>query len=315
LAAADFDRTLAAVEDWAGNHPDVVPAERASLYLSAIKRRWWFVVAGAVATALLSFAFSAEKPKQYEGKAKVLLTNTEPVNVLLHSTGSPSNDPERDLNTEVALVKLDSAAARVRRRLGLRMSTTALLREVSVAPQGTSNVLAISARDRSPTRAAAIANEFAARYLVSRAQLARSAFESAVRLAQMHLAELSPAQRSGQQGAELRAQLRQLETAGALQTGGALIVDPAAVPTTAVSPRPKFAAAVGGFMGLLLGALTAIVVGAADRRRPARARLEVAAATNGHVDGEDAVVSVLPPSSTSVGTGFGRQEEAAPGRQ
>jgi hypothetical protein len=39
------------------------------------------------------------------------------------------------------------------------------------------------------------------------------------------------------------------------------------VPTSAASPRPKVAAAVGAFIGLLLGALAAIAAGATDRRR------------------------------------------------
>jgi uncharacterized protein involved in exopolysaccharide biosynthesis len=304
--------TLVRVEVSERQHPEVAPADRAAVYLSAITKRWWLVVAGAVVTAFLTFALSDSKPKLYEGTAKVLLTNSEPVNVLLHATPSTSNDPERDLNTEVALVKLDSVARRVRRELRLPLSTTALLREVTVAPEGTSNVLQIAVRDRVPARASVIATAFAEHFVSSRRQLARSAYDAAARLAQGQLSLLTPAEQRGPRGNDLRTQLRELGTAGALQTGGVQLVDPAAVPTTAVSPRPKFAAAVGGFIGLLLGALAAIGMGSAESRR-ARAIADEPAPTNGHVEDEGAIVSMLVPSSTSVGTRPVRREEAAHG--
>jgi polysaccharide biosynthesis transport protein len=245
----------------------IVPAERASEHLLAIRRRWWLVVAGAVIAGALAFTVSSHEQKRYDASAKVLLSNTEPVNLLLHSTAAPSLDPERDLNTDVALVKLDSVALRVRAQLKLPLTATQLLDEVRVAPQGASNLVAITARDLSPRRAAAIANAFAVRYIHVRQNQAQTAYRQAAQLAQRQVASLSMAQQQGAQGATLRQQLHQLQAAGALQTGGAQLVDPASVPTSAASPRPKFAAGVGVFGGLLLGALAAIAAGATDRRR------------------------------------------------
>jgi tyrosine-protein kinase len=244
----------------------IIPAERASVHLLAIRRLWWLVVAGAVIAGALAFTISSQEQKRYDASAKVLLTNAEPVNLLLHSTAAPSLDPERDLNTDVALVKLDSVARRVRAQLKLRVTTTQLLDEVSVAPQGTSNLVAVTARDESPSRAAAIANAFAVRYINVRRSQAQGAYREAAQLAERQLANLSPAQQQGVQSLNLRKQLHQLETAGALQTGGAQLVDPASVPTSAASPRPKFAAAVGALLGLLLGAIAAMAVGATRRR-------------------------------------------------
>lgn len=301
------------MEGMARPHSEVAPADRASLYLESIRRYWWLLVAAMLVTASLTYVITAMKPKLYEGTAKVLLTNSEPINVLLHSTPSPSNDPERDLNTEVALVKLDTVAARVRRELRLPLSTTKLLSEVSVAPQGTSDLLAISAKDRSPARAAALASAFARHYVSSRRQLARSSYESAAALAAGQLAQLTPAERRGVRGTDLRVQLRQLATAGALQTGGAQVVSAAAVPTTPVSPRPKFAAAIGGFAGLLIGAAAAIGSGAAERRRSASAPPENGVApTNGHNGDDRGVVSrVLGATSNAARSGSARREEAA----
>jgi uncharacterized protein involved in exopolysaccharide biosynthesis len=300
------------MEGLARPHSEVPPGDRASLYLESIRRYWWLLVAAMLVTASLTYVISSMKPKLYEGTAKVLLTNSEPINVLLHSTPSPSNDPERDLNTEVALVKLDTVAARVRRELRLPLTTTKLLSEVTVAPQGTSDLLAISARDRSPARAAAVASAFARHYVSSRRQLARSSYESAAALAEGQLAQLTPAERRGIRATDLRVQLRQLATAGALQTGGAQVVAAAGVPTTPVSPRPKFAAAIGGFVGLLIGVAAAIGTGAAERRRSAAARPENVVPTNGHNSDDRGVVSrVLGATSNAARSGPARREEAA----
>ena len=266
----------------------IVPAERASVHLLAIRRRWWLVVAGAVIAGALAFAVSSHEQKRYDANAKVLLSNAEPVNLLLHSTAAPSLDPVRDLQTDFALVKLDSVALLVRAQLKLPLTATQLLREVRVAPLGMSNLVVITARDLSPGRAAAIANAFAVRYIHVRRSQAQAGYREAAELAQRQLASLSPAQQQGAQGATLRQQLHQLQAAGALQTGGAQLVDPASVPTSAASPRPKFAAAVGAFTGLLLGALAAIAAGATDRRRlTALEAVPVATASGNGADSEE----------------------------
>jgi uncharacterized protein involved in exopolysaccharide biosynthesis len=246
---------------------EVAPAERASEHLQAISRRWWLVLAAAIVTGVLAYTFSSREEPRYDASAKVLLTRAEPVDLLLHSTAAPSLDPQRDLNTAVALVRLDSVARKVRAQLQLPLSSTELLREVSVETDGTSSVILITARDRSPTSAARIANAFATEYIAGRRRQAESAYATAARLARSRLATLSRADLRGGQGAALRTQLHQLQTAGALQTGAAQLVDPARKPESATTPRPKVAGAVGAFAGLMLGLMAALVGGAVDRRR------------------------------------------------
>ena len=248
---------------------EIIPAERASVYVDAIKRRWWLVVGLAALAGAVAFSVNSNKPKQYDASARVLLDgNAEPVNVLQHATPPQSFDPERTLNTAIALVKLDSSAAHVRKKLKLRRLTAAqLLTKVSAAPEGTTNIVAITARDESPERAAAIANAFAARYVWKLRRQAQDTYREAAQLAQGQLRSLSPAQEQGARGATLRQELHRLQVAGALQTGGAELIDRASVPTTAASPRPLFATVVGMFLGTLLGGLAAISLAAAERRR------------------------------------------------
>jgi uncharacterized protein involved in exopolysaccharide biosynthesis len=276
---------------------ELLPAERASAHLHAVAKRWWLVLGAALSVAVLAFALSWVQQARYDATAKVLLTNTEPVNLLQHATGAPSLDPERDLDTSVELVKLDSAAAHVKKRLRLSLTPTELLGQVTAAPVGTTNVIAITARDWIPKRAAKIANAFAAQYVVARRQRAEALYARAADGARLQLAALGPDQRHGALATALRAQLRQFEATGSTQTGGAQIVDAASTPTTPATPRPKFAAAVGGFVGLLLGLLAALIAGASDRRRAGTPKIELRDVRNGSgpAYGPNAMPPVVAP--------------------
>jgi succinoglycan biosynthesis transport protein ExoP len=274
----------------------VAPADRASDHLGALARRWWLIVACAILAGAGAYGLSKLQQPRYDATAKVLLTTAEPVNVLSHSTAAPSLDPERQLNTDIELVKLDSVAFNVQRELRVPLTRVQLLDEVSVSAEGLSNLVAITARDASPTRAAAIANAFATRYIDVRQAQARAAYQTAAELAQGRLAQLNAKQLAGRPGAELRRQLHELRTTGELQTGGAQLVDRAQVPTTAASPRPLFSALVGAFVGALIGGLAALVAGIYDRRRE---RLAALAATNGQTSHDPPKPVVMAPERLS----------------
>jgi uncharacterized protein involved in exopolysaccharide biosynthesis len=246
----------------------LTPAERASPHLRSLLRYSWLVLLVAVLAAAAAVELSKKQPKRYDATASVLLTNSEPVNVLLKSTGLSSADPQRDLNTDVSLVKVEAIAQQVKHQLKLPLSTTQLLKEVTPALVGTSNVIAITVRDLSPVRAAAIANAFAADYVSFRRQNAQGIYHDAAALAYKQLSALSAEQRKSPTGVALQQQYQQLLVAGDLQTGTSQLVDRAQVPTSPATPRPKFAGAVAGIIGLMIGALLAIALGAIRKPKP-----------------------------------------------
>jgi uncharacterized protein involved in exopolysaccharide biosynthesis len=249
----------------------VVPAERARSYLAALRRLWWLVLVTTVMAASAGFLVSSNQQKRYDAAAKVLVGSpgADPVNVLQHSTIPNPQDPERDVNTNTALVKTDSIARHVRAQLNLPLSSSQVLRDVSASPVGTSNIIAIKVRDTRPARAVAIANAFAREYVQLRRVEAQEPYRTAAAQAQLQLARLGPGDKS--KVVALHQQLQQLQIAGALQTGAAQVVDTAVVPTSAATPKPKFAAAVAAFIGFLVGALVAIAIG--QRPSPASLRL------------------------------------------
>lgn len=260
-------------------YPEIVPAQRAATNLRTIGRYWWAVLICVLLAATVGYGFSARQPHNYDATAKVLLTNSEPLNVLAGRTGGSSLDPERDLNTNVDLVKLTTVASAVRAQLHLPLRLTDLLREVQAAPEGTSNVIAITARDKVPARAKAIANAFAQQYIVVRRQQAQSTYKQAAHLAEAQAAALGPADSA--RAAELNARAHQFDVAGSLQTGNAQLIDPATLPLTPATPRPKMAAAIAGFVGLLVGIGFALVLGAIPSMRIGMPHLSVGTSANG----------------------------------
>jgi uncharacterized protein involved in exopolysaccharide biosynthesis len=280
-------------------YPEIVPARQATWNLRKIGRFWWVIALCVLLASVAGYENSVRQPGRYDASAKVLLTNSEPVNVLERRTPGPTLDPERDLNTNVDLVKLTSVASRVRAQLHLPLSVTALLREVKAGPEGTSNVISITARDTVPARAKAIANAFARRYIVVRRQQAQASYKQAALLAEAQLKALTPAE-SAVRGAVLLARLHQFEVAGSLQTGNAQLIDPATLPLTPSTPRPKMSAIIAGFIGLLVGIGFALALGAIP---PLRVGVPVS------VNGSSAGAASATPRPAGAGTGAGTASE------
>jgi succinoglycan biosynthesis transport protein ExoP len=229
-------------------------SDRVQAYLGTLRRSWVLVVGLVAVTAATAFVLSATSAKEYEATAKILLDQNDTVSrLVLGTSGSPSDQAERDLNTHLKLVKLEGIALRVRKQLGLDgMPTAELLRKVDDKIDGNSNILSITARDGSPKRAAAIANAFASEYRASRERGVRAGLDEAAAAARARLRALGPDAESSPVGKELASRLRQLEIASALQSGGVQLVAPAVRPETAAGPRPRRSAVIGMIVGLLL---------------------------------------------------------------
>jgi succinoglycan biosynthesis transport protein ExoP len=242
------------------------PAQRVQDYLKAIRRRWPLVVGLTLLAVVVAVTLSARQQKQYDATSKVMIERTDPVNNLLDNGSTFSNDPERDINTGVAMITLDDVADRVRRRLHIAGPNTELLKHITTSLEGTSDIVGITARDPSPTHAAALADAFANEYAGFRRDAARERFEDAAKLAQAQLKALSPTDRASAQGRALQARLQELQINSALQTGGVRVIDRATVPTSPATPKPLLSGFLAGFLALLVSATIAILVESLDRR-------------------------------------------------
>lgn len=235
--------------------------------LRAVRVRWHLVLLVVALSTGVAILVAVSAEKQYDATAQLLLRGEEPINALLDpASAAPSTDPERDLNTEVALIKVGPTAIAVKRTLGLRRSADALLREVQTESSASSDIVRLRVRDPDPVLAARIANAFADAYVQFRVNSARKRYRQAAELAQRQLLALSPLDRRSVQGRDLQSRQRELEIASALQTGGAEVVRKASVPTGASRPRPKLSGALGLILGLILGVGSALLLNLVDRR-------------------------------------------------
>lgn len=247
--------------------PERNPQHQLAPYARAVRRRLPLVVLLVLVVVGSALAVSLTATKQYEATARIFLSQQNPVENILTTTGTQNPpDPERDLNSRLSLITTQGVAQKVIRDLRLRVSTDQLLKEVSAALEGTSNIAAIKVKDRNPRRAADIANAFAREYAASRQEAARRTIANAASLAQQQLAQLSPAERASAQGVELARSARQLQVAAALQSGQVEIVSRAEVPESPASPRPLLNALLAAILGSLLAVGLAIGIEFLDRR-------------------------------------------------
>jgi capsular exopolysaccharide synthesis family protein len=242
------------------------PAGQLAPYLKAVRRRWPLIVLMPLVAAVVALALSLSATKEYEATAKVFISQTNPVQNIVGQNQQPPQDAERDLNSKVSLIKLDSVAQAVKQKLGLSTPTDDLLKQVSTEIEGTTDLVDIVVTDPDPEQAAAIANAFATEFATARQASARGTIEEAVALAREQLASLTAGERNGPQGRELANQLRQLQIAAALQTGGIELASTASVPESPSSPKTKMNVAIALFLGLVLGLVAALAAEALDRR-------------------------------------------------
>ena len=235
-------------------------------YLRAIRRRWPLVLLVTLLVTGAAVAVSLLGEKKYDATADLLFGRQAQVDSLLGEDSSFNNDPERALNTDVELIKLDSVAEGVRRRLDLDVPVADLLEQITTETSNSSDIVGLTARDTDPERAAEIANAFADEYVLFRRRTSRQTLVDAARLAQSRFDALSPVDQASVQGQQLQARRRELEIAAALQTGGVDVVRRAVAPDSPASPRPKVSGVLGLLLGLLLGAALALVLEFADRR-------------------------------------------------
>ncbi|MGI8729588.1 MAG: hypothetical protein ACR2LK_06285 [Solirubrobacteraceae bacterium] len=213
-------------------------------------------------------AISLSGAKQYDATVKLLVGGQdEPINSLLDpNSARVASDPERDVNTAVEIIKAGGTASAVRAKVIPRRSEDDLLDQIAIDSNTSSSIVSLRARDPDPRLAARIANAFAQSYVDFRLDSARKRYQEAASLAATQLQALSAGQRAAPEGRALEARQRELQIAGALQTGGAEIIRGARVPRDPSRPRPVLSTALGGVLGLLLGGAAALLLGVTDRR-------------------------------------------------
>jgi len=226
------------------------PAEQQGLrrYVETLRERWWMVVLAVIVTTAAAIAYVLTAEKQYEAEADLLVTPVSGSDTLLGQLGliRESTDPTRDVETASRLTTTVDVAERVREQLELSESPRDLLEDVSAEPVAQSNVVAVSARARTPEEAQELANAFAAGVVDDRTEQLHDQIE-----------EVLPDLRGGggptsdEETAD--EQIARLEALSAGPDPTIRVETRADVPTDPVSPKPVLSVAGGLLGGLVLG--------------------------------------------------------------
>jgi succinoglycan biosynthesis transport protein ExoP len=234
-------------------------------FLQVLKRRSWLIAVIALVAAGAAYGFAKRKPNQYTATAALLFQNDQLDQQLFGNAVISSNvDPTRQAETNLALVELPSVARLVGR--ALHIAPSRVIREVSFGSDATSDVLTVTATDRSPVTAARIANTYVKDYIYFRASADQSQLAEAERTVKNQLAAIPPSQQGSSLAQSLQARSYELGLLASLQTGNAEVVQTALAPRSPSSPKPAVDAAIGLVLGLILAALLVFGLERYDRR-------------------------------------------------
>lgn len=230
----------------------------------ALRRRLPVFLVCALTVPLATASFSLTQEREYSASASLLFRDSRSADQLFGSTGSaPPPDPQREAATNIELVSLDAVANRTASRLGRGLTGRSITQQVEVSAEGQSDLVRLTATDSSPAAAALLANAFATEFIDFRRRTDRANIRRAEALVRGELRRL-PA--TAARRASLEERLEELQILASLQTGNAELVERATEPTSPSSPNMARNLGLGTFLGLILGALSAILLERLDRR-------------------------------------------------
>jgi succinoglycan biosynthesis transport protein ExoP len=237
------------------------------LVLRVLRRRRLLIVGCALLATAATLGFSLVAKKQYSASATLLFLPSEPNQALNSSNPPPPALSASDQATNEKLVGLSGISQATAAALTpqfKRLTPGTVKRDVSVAGEGTSNLVDIVATTPDPELSAAIANTYAQQFIAARVLAARAAYAQAQQLVQAqlnHPASLSPLELR-----TLQAQAQQLRLLRVMQTGNTQFAQRAQVPGGPSSPLVKRNTVLGLVLGLVIGFALALLLERLDRR-------------------------------------------------
>jgi capsular exopolysaccharide synthesis family protein len=235
-----------------------------------LRRRGLWILLCCLVVAGAAYGFSKRETKQYKATATVVFNTSSLSQQIagLPNSGSFSNSSSllAQQNSDVELVRGGETAAKTAGLLADGLTEEKIAASVSIAGQGESSVVSVSATSTSPTLAAEITNTYVNQFVKGQRRANRQFFKSALALVDKELAELSPAQRVGTDGLDLQDRAHTLRLLSELGYNDAQVGEEAAVPSSPSSPKTSRNTILGLVFGLLLGLAVALLLERFDRR-------------------------------------------------
>ncbi|MGI8794247.1 MAG: polysaccharide biosynthesis tyrosine autokinase [Acidimicrobiales bacterium] len=234
-------------------------------YLVVLRRQKWWIAAITGVVVLVALGLALQQTPVYKASAEILL-RARATDTLFNPQTGGYNDPNRRLQTEIAVLQSSAVVKEAEKALGYEAS-------VSASPRSNADIVVVSATSTDPSQAADVANAYATAYVEFRKQeqvqdLADTitGLQNQIDLLQEQINVIDAAaprgtdptndperQRLVNQQAAFRQQIDQFTVSKELQTGGATVQTEAEAPTSPISPKPKRTGALALAVGLMLG--------------------------------------------------------------
>ena len=237
-------------------------------FFGTLKRQFVLVLICLLLGVALSAALLAKTPKSYQSTAVVDITPTLPT-----SSGSGSNNGVNTI-TEAKIATSSSVALSAAKKLGFAGTPTDLAQHVSVTSPLSSQVLNITFTSSSAQGAADGANAFAQSYLDYRTATAQADLQLRISRIDDQITALQQKAKTGSTSSQISQLLTQLNSYRTVVVTPGQVAGIAAVPPGPSSPKPALYLAAGLLVGLLVGAVLALVRDLRDDRVRGKADLE-----------------------------------------
>jgi non-specific protein-tyrosine kinase len=240
------------------------PATDVRDFLRPIWRHRWLVVIVVIVTTAATYAYTDHKPDRFRSSTQIFLQASE-IDQSLGGLGALLQG-DRNIVNQASLLRTPAVAADVARRINYRANPATLLGAITVTPSTGSDFLVVTAVDDDASRAAQLANAFAAAFIALRTTQTRSDIRRALHAATQQLARLPHTQANAASRETLVTRVNSLEAIDSLAAGGARQVDRAAPAGAPFEPHPRRTALFGFALSLALAILAAYGLDRLDRR-------------------------------------------------
>lgn len=231
-----------------------------------LRRRRLILLVWAMGGVAIAIGITSITQTVYKATAKLYFHDQMLTGQLFGSTVvAPTQDPAQTAATDLELTQLQPVAVSTAHHVkGLTASQVAA--KVSVAADGQSRLVSITAADHNSLLAAQLANAYAAAFVDFQQSFDRSTINATLGLIAQQLRALPPQQKAGPDGRSLAGKSRQLRILESLQTANVQQVQKALAPASPSSPKPVSAVVFGLIAGLIVGIGLAVIVDRLDRR-------------------------------------------------
>ena len=229
-------------------------------YLHAIGRHLLLIAAVVALGVWAAYEYSDRQEPRYEAAADLLISPLPSGDSTFLGIDVVRDTLDGDAAATVARFAASAAVAeRATRTLNIGDARNDILQQVDVQPRSPSNTVTIVGKDRSPERAARIANAFADAVIAHRNAQFQRDVKRVVRTLSAQLAALPAADREATaEGRALQDRLADLRPFVGDPDPTIRISAKAAPPGAPVWPRPRLAMAIAGLAALFLGIAAAI---------------------------------------------------------